>query len=263
MLDKIKFALRYLKYLIKSKYYYGHGIHSPFIYKFARSVIFTRNKNNAYKTIDKIFKKYKNNKNYVFIEDFGAGSKNLKGKSRKISAIAHNSSSRKKYGKLLFRMMDYFKVKSAVEIGTSLGIGSLYIGISGKVQLHTIEGDKSLYKIAKETFEQQNLHNISLYKGKFENVLPQILKKLNNLDFVYFDGNHTYSATISYFNLCLNKIHNETVFVFDDIHWSEDMETAWEQIKNHPKVRVSIDLFQIGIIFFRKELSKEHYIIRY
>jgi predicted O-methyltransferase YrrM len=160
-------------------------------------------------------------------------------------------------------MMDYFKVKSAVEIGTSLGIGSLYIGISGKVQVHTIEGDKSLYNIAKETFKQQNLHNISLYHGKFEDVLPQILKKINNLEFVYFDGNHTYPATISYFNLCLNKIHNETVFVFDDIHWSEGMETAWEHIKNHPKVRVSIDLFQIGIIFFRKELSKEHYIIRY
>ncbi len=263
MQDKLKFALRYLNYFIKSKYYYGHGIHSPFIYKFAREVLFSSKKNPELNKIDKIFKNYKSNKNLVFIEDFGAGSKKLKTKSRKISAIAHYSSSRKKYGKLLFKITEYFKIKNAIEIGTSLGIGSLYIGISKKVNLHTIEGDISLYQIAKASFKQLNLSNISIYKGKFEDVLPMLLKKIDTLDFVYFDGNHTSTATLNYFQQCLNKIHNESIFIFDDIHWSEDMEHAWNQIKAHPKVHVSIDLFQIGIVFFRKELSKEHYIIRY
>ncbi|MCF6240240.1 MAG: class I SAM-dependent methyltransferase [Bacteroidales bacterium] len=263
MQNKIKFALRYFNYLIKSKYYYGHGIHSPFVYQFVRSVIFTETKNKALKVINKTVKKYKNNKNIVFIEDFGAGSKTLKGKSRKISEIVRNSSTRKKYGKLIFRMVDYFQIKNAIEIGTSLGIGSLYIGISGKVQLHTIEGDKSLYKIAKTTFEQLNLSNIIAYNGEFDKVLPTVLEKINKLDFVYFDGNHKSKATLNYFYQCLDKIHNETVFVFDDIYWSKDMKFAWEQIKSHPSVQVSIDLFQIGIIFFKKELSKEHYLIRY
>ncbi len=263
MQDKLKFAIRYLNYFIKSKYYYGHGIHSPFIYKFARKVLFTRKKNPELKKIDKIFKNYKKNKNHVFIEDFGAGSKVLKAKSRKISEIAKSSSSRKKYGKLLFRITEYFKIKNAIEIGTALGIGSLYIGISKKANLHTIEGDKSLYETAKATFENLNLTNINIYKGKFEDVLPLLLKKIDTLDFVYFDGNHTSTATLNYFHQCLDKVHNESIFIFDDIHWSEDMEHAWEQIKAHPKVRVSIDLFQIGIVFFRRELSKEHYIIRY
>ena len=69
--------------------------------------------------------------------------------------------------------------------------------------------------------------------------------------------------TLEYFNLCLKKIHNETVFVFDDIHWSEEMEEAWNEIKNHSKVRVSVDLFRMGLIFFRKELSYENYVIKF
>jgi len=263
MLHKILFAIRYIKYFISARFYYGHGVHSPFLYRFVRSVLFTRRKNNNYRLVKKVLKAYKKNKNVVFINDFGAGSKTNASDSRTIRDIAINTSTRKKYGNILSRIVDYFNVENALELGTALGIGSLYIAGSGKVKLHTIEGDKSLYSVAKSTFEQLGLKNIITYHGTFENVLPGILDKINNLDLVYFDGNHTKEATLNYFKLCLNKVHNDSVFVFDDIHWSENMEQAWEEIRKHSKVEVSVDLFQMGIIFFRKELSKEHYIIRY
>jgi len=263
MLTKIYFVFRYLKYLITARFYYGHGVHSPFLYKFVRSVLFTHDRNKFYKKINRIVKAYYKNKDTLFVDDFGAGSIFSTGNSRTVSEIARFSATKTKYGKVLFRMMKYFKVQTALELGTSLGVGSLYMAISGKVHLHTIEGDKSQYQIAKATFEKLGLNNITAYNGTFEEVLPSVLEKIDRLDFVFFDGNHTQNATLSYFEQCLNKIHNETVFVFDDIHWSEDMEEAWEEIKKHPKVKVSLDLFQMGIVFFRKELSKEHYIIRY
>ena len=79
---------------------------------------------------------------------------------------------------------------------------------------------------------------------------------------VYFDGNHQKAATLEYFQHCLQFVNNESFFIFDDIHWSKEMESAWEEIKKHPKVKVTIDTFQWGIVFFRKEQEKEHFIIR-
>ena len=263
MYDKFQFILGWIKYFIGSKHYYGHGIHSPFIYQFSRSILFNNKKNKLYKNIHAVRKKYKNNKTLIFINDFGAGSRINNSKVRKISKIVRSSSTKEKYGKILFRIIEHYNVKTAIEIGTSLGIGTLYMAISQKAQVHTIEGDKSLYKIAKATFTDLKLNNITTYNGLFNKVLPDILKKINQPDLVYFDGNHTREATLFYFNICLKKIHNETIFIFDDIHWSKSMEQAWEEIKAHPKVKVSIDLFQMGIIFFRKELTKQHFIIKY
>ncbi len=263
MLHFFNYIFRYIIYFFKARYYYGHGVHSPFMYRFVRKVLFVHNRKKFYKQIDRVFNEYKRNHTVINLNDFGAGSRVSTVKTRQVSDIVRNSSTRKKYGKLLSRMVEYFKVKHAVELGTSLGIGSLYIAGNKQVELHTIEGDKSLYEMAKSTFEHLKLDNIYAYFGTFDKVLPIVLEKIPRLDMVYFDGNHTKEATLKYFEICLQKIHNETIFVFDDIYWSEDMEAAWEEIKENPKVKVSVDIFQMGIVFFRKELSKEHYIIRY
>jgi len=81
-------------------------------------------------------------------------------------------------------------------------------------------------------------------------------------DLIYFDGNHQKEASLHYFEKLLPLAHNDSVFIFDDIHWSREMEEAWEQIKAHPRVRVSIDTFYWGLVFFRKEQEKEHFSIR-
>ena len=95
----------------------------------------------------------------------------------------------------------------------------------------------------------------------------RIFKPSKNLqpttyNLIYFDGNHSKKATLEYFELLLPTLTNDAVWIFDDIHWSKDMEEAWEIIKNHSKVKVTIDTFQWGIVFFRKEQEKEHFVIR-
>jgi predicted O-methyltransferase YrrM len=95
--------------------------------------------------------------------------------------------------------------------------------------------------------------------GDFKNILPKLQQE--KWDLIFFDGNHSKIATLSYMEVLLPSITNETIWVFDDIHWSKDMEAAWEAIKNHPKVTVSLDLFCIGLVFFRTEQAKEHFVI--
>lgn len=263
MLNTITFALRYLRYFVKSKHSGGHGIHSPFIYEFAQNVIFSNKTFLFFKEIDKVRKSYKQNKNTLKVIDYGAGSRTLKTKHRKIKAIAKSSSTQKKYGKLISRTIVHLELKNIIEIGTSLGIGTLYLAYPQKTTVHTIEGDTELYKQATKTFKQLKLDNIKATKALFETSLPKVLNKTESIDLVYFDGNHKAEPTLQYFELCLTKASTRSVFIFDDIHWSAGMEEAWGQIKKHPRTKVTIDLFQMGIVFFREELSTQHYVIKY
>ncbi|MEN8118904.1 MAG: class I SAM-dependent methyltransferase [Bacteroidota bacterium] len=263
MIKQLTFAARYFKYLIKSRYYKGHGIHSPFLYNFTQEVIFSNKKNPRLKEISSIIKKHKKDRSRIQMGDYGAGSQVFKSRERSIRNIAKVSSTQEKYGNLLFRMVDYFDLKNILELGTSLGIGTMYMAYSQKANVYTIEGDSSVYKKAKRTFEQAGLTNVVFINDLFDQALPKVLNEIPGLDLVYFDGNHKMEPTLNYFEQCLTKKTNDSVFIFDDIHWSNDMEKAWEHIKSHPKTKVTIDLFQMGIVFFRKELSREHFVIKY
>ncbi|MFZ9719521.1 MAG: class I SAM-dependent methyltransferase, partial [Chitinophagaceae bacterium] len=91
-----------------------------------------------------------------------------------------------------------------------------------------------------------------------------VLKKMGKLDFVFIDGNHAYAPTLRYFNAMLPFVHSGTVMILDDIHWSAEMEKAWQAISNHSAVTLSIDLFFVGILFFREEqLHKQHFRIHF
>ncbi len=263
MIKKIAFTKRYLKYLINSKHYKGHGIHSPFIFDFTQNVIFS-NKNHAlFDKILTIAADFEKDNKQIQISDSGAGSRVFKGNKRRIKDIAKVSSTRIKYGKLLFRMVEYLHFENILELGTSLGVGTLYLASAKKANVFTIEGDKAIYKIAKNTFEQAGLTNINSINSLFDKSLPEVLSKMPSIDLVYFDGNHKLEPTLKYFEQCLANINNNSIFVFDDIHWSMEMEQAWDKIKRHPQTKVTIDLFQMGIVFFRKELSKEHFVIKF
>ena len=89
------------------------------------------------------------------------------------------------------------------------------------------------------------------------------MAELKTIDLAFIDGNHLEVPTITYFKECLHYANNDTLFIFDDIHWSQGMENAWENIKKHPKTTVTIDLFFVGIVFIKSELSKEHFTIRF
>jgi len=265
MSTKIRFARRYICYLLKAKHYNGHGIHSPFIYDFVTKVLFKKDSKEKYSFVENYQKELKRSSQIIDFQDFGAGSKVLTSSKRKISNIVAFSSTKRKHGKLLARMVGYYKPKLILEFGSSLGIGSLYLAqyMNEKAKLITLEGDKAVAGIAKKKFNSITNKNIQLINARFEMAIPQLIEENAYFDFVFFDGNHTKHATINYFEQCLTKINSQSIFVFDDIHWSGKMEEAWDYIQSHPKTKVCIDLFQFGIVFFHKELAKQNYIIRF
>ena len=134
--------------------------------------------------------------------------------------------------------------------------------LNKKGKIISLEGCPNTMSIAKKHCQLQNLNNIEFINTKFEDYLKTYNPQPTTYNLIYFDGNHSKKATLAYFELLLPTITNDSVWVFDDIHWSKGMEEAWKIIKNHPKVTVTIDTFQWGIIFFRKEQEKEHFVIR-
>lgn len=201
------------------------------------------------------------NKEGIEVTDFGAGSRVFKSDNRKISAIAKNAGITTFRAHLLNRLIRYLKIENALELGTSLGIGTAAMATGNNIRITTIEGCPATSEIAKEYLSQFRFERIELKTGAFESVLDQ-LNDHPAFDLVYFDGNHQKEATLQYFTKLLPKVHNDTVFIFDDIHWSAEMEEAWEEIKNHPSVKVTIDTFFWGFVFFRREQEKEHFTIR-
>jgi predicted O-methyltransferase YrrM len=160
-------------------------------------------------------------------------------------------------------MVNYFKPKEILELGTSLGITASYLASANKgPQVTTLEGAATISTLAQQTFNAQQLTNIKLITGNFDDTLKDAVTK--NYDFVFIDGNHRKEPTLRYFQQLLSCVHNNSVMVFDDIHWSKEMEGAWEEIKNHSSVTLTVDLFFIGLVFFRKEQKeKEHFVLRF
>lgn len=256
MLFQIK---SYLQFLWHSKN--EHAVHSPFVFTLITKCFYDTKSKPEYA----ILKEYRNSllKNHTTIEvtDFGAGSKVFKSNTRQISKIAKTAGISPKRAELLFRIVNYFQPENILEIGTSLGLATSALSLgNSNARITTLEGCPETAKIAQEQFKKFGLTNINSEVTEF-NVY---LRKLQTLNFklIYFDGNHQKQATLDYFELLLPTVTNETVWIFDDIHWSSEMEEAWRIIKNHPKVTVTIDTFQWGLVFFRKEQPKEHFTIR-
>ena len=202
------------------------------------------------------------NQTRISVTDFGAGSKVFKSNERKVSHIAKHAGISKSRGKLLARITQYLGVNSSLEIGTSLGMSTIAIAngnLGGKIT--TIEGCHKTAEIARGQFSKFKLENITSIVGEFDIVLDKIVGS-QKFDLIFFDGNHDEQATIRYYNSCLQTVHNDSVFIFDDIYWNTGMNKAWKYIIQHPKVTVSIDTYKWGIVFFRKEQEKEHFVIR-
>lgn len=263
-MKNIKFLLKYLRYFLFAKHKNAFGIHSPFLYKYLSATVFNNFHYYATQEILKLRKKHLLSDSLIQTVDFGAGSKVMSTNTRKVSDIVKHSSVKPKYGELLFRTVNLFNPETVLELGTSVGFSTLYLALANtKTKVYTFEGCPETAKFASRNFELAGANNISQIIGNIDKELPLFLENVNKLDFVYFDANHTRQASEKYFLLCLEKISQKSVFIFDDIHWSKGMEQAWETIKSNPKVTLSIDMFFLGIVFFDKNLSKENFIVKF
>lgn len=253
----------YIKFLFHSKN--EHGVHSPFVFDLVTKCFYDTTKYSEYT----VLKQYRNsllaNKNTIEVTDFGAGSRVFKSNTRAISKIADTAGISPKRAELLFRIIRYFQPENILEIGTSLGLATSALSLGNKNgKITSLEGCPKTQKQAQAQFQASNLEtkNIEFVKTEFSSYLKNSQLQASNFKLIYFDGNHSEKATLGYFELLLPTITNDSVWIFDDIHWSAEMENAWEIIKNHPKVKVTIDTFQWGIVFFRAEQEKEHFVIR-
>ena len=142
-----------------------------------------------------------------------------------------------KLDQLIYRMVADLQPENMIELGTGLGITSAYLKKAAPdAQLYTLENSSD--------------------------ALPDVIRKVDKIDFVFIDGNNTKEAALRYFEWCLPKVHENTLFIFDDIYRSEGMKEAWNEIKAHPQVTVTIDLFWIGLVYFRQGQVKEDFIIK-
>jgi len=252
--------ISYFKFLIKSGN--QHGIHSPFVYDLTSDCFYDTSHKKWHQQFNEYRASLLNNKNTILAQDFGAGSKTLQNNKRQISKIAKNAGISIKRARLLGRLANYFNALNILEIGTSLGIATASLSLANsKSQITTLEGCENTANIARNSFNEFDLTNINIMVGNFSETLPLVLKN-KTYDLIFFDGNHQKGPTIDYFEQCLKHIHNDSVFIFDDIYWSKGMQEAWQHIKQHPEVTISIDTYYWGIVFFRKEQKKQHFTIR-
>ena len=265
MYSSTELAKKYLHYYFNAKNGKGHGIHSPFVYDFVIHVLNDTKKYECYKKIEPLRQQLLRDNTIIDVEDFGAGSAVIPTNKRKIKAIAKSSLKNKKFAKLLFRIVNYYKPQTIIELGTSLGITTCYMACTNKnSEVYTFEGSKEIGKMASRNFEKGDFKNISLVQGNFNNTFLNTLQSIKKVDFAFIDGNHRKDATIDYFSNLLKKSSSGSIFVFDDIHWSAEMEEAWKQIQAHPSVTLTIDLFFIGLVFFSPDFKvKQHFIIRF
>ena len=265
MYSKWRLASKYLSYFWKASNGKGHGIHSPFIFHFISKVLNNQKVYPEYDRVEKLRNELLNNQSVLSIEDLGAGSASNQTKQRAIASIAKNAAKTKKYGQLLFRMVKEYQPNTILELGTSLGITTSYLSLAKpEAKLVTLEGACEIAAIAGKNLKSLGLQNITMVDGNFDNILSTVVCGLSSVDFAFIDGNHRREPTERYFNELLPKTHNDSILIFDDIHWSSGMEQAWQTIKDHPSVQCSIDLFFIGIIFFKQEFrEKQHFCIRF
>jgi predicted O-methyltransferase YrrM len=239
-----------------------HGVHSPFVYHFVTQILESKSVHPSFHHIELTRAKMLGSRAEIMMTDLGAAKK--KG-PRALREIAANTAKQAKYGRLLYRVMSTFQPEFAVELGSCTGISTMYQAAAmSSNPLYSIEGDATLASIARANLEAAGLSaQAQVIQGSFEQVLPALLREMPRLDYLFADGNHSLEATLHYFELALSRAHEGSIFIFDDIHWSDEMKRAWNIIQRHKEVRVSIDIFAMGLIFFRKEQEKEHFILRY
>ena len=265
MYSASRLATKFIRYYITASNGKGHGVHSPFVFDFITHVLNDKRKFNAYAAIENCRNHLLADNRLLEIEDFGAGSFTGNKKQRTVSGIAKNAAKPKKLGQLLFRITHYYQPVSMIELGTSLGLSAAYLAMGNPAaRLITCEGAAAVATVARENFSLLGMQHIETIEGNFDETLPVVLKSLKGIDLAFIDGNHRAVPTLRYFEQLLQKINRPGILIFDDIHWSKEMEAAWHEIKNHPGVMLTIDLFFIGLVFFNSDFKvKQHFVIRF
>jgi predicted O-methyltransferase YrrM len=263
--SSFQLAKKYIHYYLTAHNGKGHGMHSPFVFEMITRVLNDRSREPVYKELEGLRTSLLRDPTEIVVQDYGAGSRLGATKTRKISSIAKAALKPPKFAELLYRIVKYYQPETILELGTSLGITTSYLAKANpEAKIITIEGSDAIAGVARANFEKLGIGNIRQVKGNFDEVLPHALCELSPVGLAYVDGNHLYAPTINYFHQILEHTANDSILIFDDIHWSREMEQAWRHIQRHHTVTTTIDLFFIGIVLIRNEFKeRQHFTIRF
>lgn len=229
-----------------------YQLHSPFVYDLACAALEDPRRYYAFTDIEILRQKMLESGAKVQILDFGTGARKngASAYARSVRSVVRHAASSPAQGQMLFRLVQHFQPETLLELGGSLGISTLYLSAAaGNARVISLEGSPELARIARVNLEYLRQKHTEIKEGPFEQTLRPALESLGVLDFVYVDGNHRAEPTLEYFETCLAFAHDKTVFVFDDIHWSAEMELAWAQLRAHPRVRLTVDFYELSLVF--------------
>lgn len=256
--------VQFLRFYLNS--FSKYRIHSPFVFTLIENVIEDDRWFYAFDEIELRRKMLQKRNQEIVKNDKGAGSSILKKKDTFVSLkdILKTSVSSPYKGRVLYRLVEYLKLKNGIELGTSAGISAAYLAKACSAgKLFTIEANKELCAVAKVLHRSLKIKNCEIINLEFQPALIKLLPKISSLDYVFIDGDHSFEATTRNFNMILPYTRYNTIIIIDDIYWSEDMTRAWDEIKSYKSVRLSIDLFYFGLIFLSNNFKeKQHFIVK-
>lgn len=240
-----------------------HSLQAPFVYNLYTQVILADNDSQVFQSYRDLQKTFYRSDQLVEAVQLGADSKVEAGITHAVSKIARHGTSQAKISRLLYRLAQSNNSKTIVELGTSLGINTCYLSAIEDAEVFTFEGAPQIAAIAKTNFSEQNRTNISLITGEIDSTLDNFLDGISQIDFAFIDANHRYEPTLRYFEMLKSKAQPETIIVLDDIYWSREMTRAWKHIISSDAITLSLDLFNIGVVFIRPELTKQNLQLRF
>jgi predicted O-methyltransferase YrrM len=240
-----------------------HSLHSPFFYNLYTKVI-RRTGSDVFAEIEVLRQNLLSSNDTVEVKDLGAGSLHIHNTTRRVSDIARYSLSPKKHSVLYSDLIRYVQAKEVLELGTSLGINTMYLALGNpQASITTLEGSAAIAAIARRQFDMIGLKNINLVEGDIDKTINTVLDSIAVLDVAFIDANHRYDPTLTYFEAIINKTHSRSIIILDDIHYSSDMERAWNVIRAHAKVFATVDLYRCGLVFFDPSLAKQHFVLQF
>ena len=249
----------YARFLLRSRNTMGYGIHSPYLFYIARTIVPERAKYYCFEDVERVRGEMVKDKTEVQVEDYGVGS----GGKRKIAEIARLALKSPKEAQLLFRLVNLLKAGTIVELGTSLGITTAYLALPNKAaKVYTFEGSQALLNLAEQNWKQLHLTNIQPVCGNIDDTLDREAANWNTVDFAFLDANHRLEPSLRYFDLLAPHAGEKSIFVIDDIRHNRDMWKAWQHIQAHPSVTARMDLGTMGLVFFDTHFPKQTFRVR-
>lgn len=254
---------QYFRHRLQAANAKGHGVHSPFLFNFIQHVLNDRTLYDEYAYPEQYRAELFSDTSIYTAVDHGASARS--GQQLRVDRTARVSLQPSKWAQLLFRIIRYYHPGPVLELGTSLGVTTHYLALADREQpVLTLEGDPFIADRARTHFEQSGLVNTTVWTTPFDQRLPAALDQLGQVGFALVDGNHRKEPTLAYVDQLMPYLGNQSILVLDDIHWSVPMQEAWVQIQSRPEVRCTIDLFRMGIVFFRTDFHEPvHIRLRY